>query len=115
LVALIVRPELNGDHTLDKLGIDGLHKTAVAGSDDARIHFFGVPYEAPCSFPSAGSRRRADSWGLSAIGRHWFDRGRRRSDGPCLPEGYRLDQSDPDILVLRRPDDSDVAFFSARG
>jgi len=47
LVALIVRPDLNGDHTLDKLGIDGLYKTAVAGRDDARIHFFRVPAETP--------------------------------------------------------------------
>ena len=53
--------------------------------------------------------------GRSRIGRHWFDRGRRRSGGPCLSEGYRLDQLDPDILVLRRPDNSDVAYFSARG
>jgi hypothetical protein len=33
-----------------------------------------------------------------------------------LPEfGYRLDESDPDLLVLRREDGSFVAAFSARG
>ncbi len=35
---------------------------------------------------------------------------------PKLPEGYRLDlASDPDSPVLRRPDGSAVAHFSARG
>jgi len=32
-----------------------------------------------------------------------------------LPPGYVLDASDPDVLVLRRPDGSSVAAFSARG
>jgi hypothetical protein len=31
-----------------------------------------------------------------------------------LPPGYRLER-DPDMLVLRRPDGSTVATFSARG
>ena len=35
---------------------------------------------------------------------------------PLLPEfGYRLDESDPDIVVLRRQDGAFVAAFSARG
>jgi hypothetical protein len=37
-------------------------------------------------------------------------------DVPLLPKiHYSLDESDPDILVLRRQDDSFVAAFSARG
>ncbi len=32
-----------------------------------------------------------------------------------IPEGYRLDRSDPDILTLRREDGSVVAHFSGRG
>jgi len=32
-----------------------------------------------------------------------------------LPTSYYLDESDPDILILRRQDDSFVAAFSARG
>jgi hypothetical protein len=32
-----------------------------------------------------------------------------------LPKHYHLDASDPDILVLRREDDSFVAAFSAMG
>lgn len=32
-----------------------------------------------------------------------------------LPEHYYLDESDPDILILRRGDGSFVAAFSARG
>lgn len=32
-----------------------------------------------------------------------------------LPPGYVLDASDPDVLILRRPDGSSVATFSARG
>jgi hypothetical protein len=41
----------------------------------------------------------------------------RRMEGPPkLPEGYRLDlSSDPDAPVLRRPDGTKVACFSARG
>ena len=34
---------------------------------------------------------------------------------PRLPSGYRLDRSDPDVLVLRRPAGWVVARFSARG
>jgi hypothetical protein len=35
---------------------------------------------------------------------------------PRLPEGFRLDlASDPDAPALRRPDDTVVARFSARG
>lgn len=32
-----------------------------------------------------------------------------------LPPGYVLDESDPDILILRRDDGSFVAAFSSRG
>jgi hypothetical protein len=32
-----------------------------------------------------------------------------------LPTSYYLDESDPDILILRRQDASFVAAFSARG
>ncbi len=35
--------------------------------------------------------------------------------GPSVPSGYRLDESDSDVLVLRRQDGSFVAAFSARG
>ena len=35
--------------------------------------------------------------------------------GPELPEGYYLDESDPDLIVLRRPDGSFVGAFSAEG
>jgi hypothetical protein len=31
-----------------------------------------------------------------------------------LPPGYRLDRSDPDVWVLRRPEGWVVAYFSAR-
>jgi hypothetical protein len=34
---------------------------------------------------------------------------------PCLPPGYRLDRSDPDLWTLRRPEGWVVAYFSARG
>lgn len=37
-------------------------------------------------------------------------------EDPRLPRfDYHLDRSDPDILILRRQDDSFVAAFSARG
>jgi hypothetical protein len=32
-----------------------------------------------------------------------------------LPPGYRVDHSDPDVLVLRCPDGAALARFSARG
>ena len=32
-----------------------------------------------------------------------------------LPPGYSLDESDPDILSLRRPDGTTAAVFSALG
>ena len=34
---------------------------------------------------------------------------------PRLPPGYALDRSDPDVLVLRCPEDTTIARFSARG
>jgi hypothetical protein len=34
---------------------------------------------------------------------------------PRLPPGYRLDHSDPDVLVFRCPRGTAVAHFSARG
>lgn len=34
---------------------------------------------------------------------------------PKLPSSYYLDESDPDILVLRRQDGTFVAAFSAQG
>jgi hypothetical protein len=37
------------------------------------------------------------------------------SKDPRLPSGYRVDRSDPDVLVLRCPHGTAVARFSARG
>ena len=34
---------------------------------------------------------------------------------PYLPSGYRLDETDPDEVVLRREDGSEVAVYSATG
>ena len=34
---------------------------------------------------------------------------------PYLPSGYRLDETDPDEVVLRRGDGSEVAVFSQTG
>jgi hypothetical protein len=37
-------------------------------------------------------------------------------EGPLLPKiDYYLDESDPDVVILRRQDGSFVAAFSARG
>jgi hypothetical protein len=38
-----------------------------------------------------------------------------RAEGPGLPAQYYLDESDPDVLVLRRQDGTFVAAFSAQG
>jgi hypothetical protein len=37
------------------------------------------------------------------------------AEGPALPTHYYLDESDPDVLVLRRQDGTFVAAFSAQG
>ena len=37
------------------------------------------------------------------------------AEGPGLPTHYYLDESDPDVLVLRRQDGTFVAAFSAQG
>jgi len=37
------------------------------------------------------------------------------SKEPRLPPGYSLDRSDPDVLILRCPNGTEVARFSARG
>jgi hypothetical protein len=39
----------------------------------------------------------------------------RRMDDAMLPPGYCLDESDPDIITLRRKDGTFVAAFSAQG
>ena len=40
---------------------------------------------------------------------------RMNDEPPRLPPGYSLDESDPDILALRRPDGTTAAVFSATG
>jgi hypothetical protein len=42
---------------------------------------------------------------------------RHEREGPewALPDSYYLDESDPDILILRRNDDTFVAAFSSQG
>jgi hypothetical protein len=41
-----------------------------------------------------------------------YERGKQE---PALTISYYLDESDPDILILRRQDDTFVAAFSAQG
>jgi hypothetical protein len=43
------------------------------------------------------------------------DREGSGAQGPGLPAHYYLDESDPDVLVLRRQDGTFVAAFSAQG
>jgi hypothetical protein len=43
------------------------------------------------------------------------EREARGVEGPGLPTHYYLDESDPDVVVLRRPDGTFVAAFSAEG
>ena len=43
------------------------------------------------------------------------ERHQRPLEDSSLPTTYYLDESDPDILILRRQDDTFVAAFSARG
>ena len=44
-----------------------------------------------------------------------MDNGPKEERGPCLPSGYTLDETDPDAIVLRRADGSEVGTFSAVG
>ena len=41
--------------------------------------------------------------------------GPREERGPYLPSGYHLDETDRDLVVLRREDGSEVAAFSSTG
>jgi hypothetical protein len=41
--------------------------------------------------------------------------GQGSPEEPRLPPGYSLDLSDPDVLVLRCPNGTEVARFSAQG
>jgi hypothetical protein len=41
--------------------------------------------------------------------------GRREERAPYLPFGYYLDETDPDVVVLRRPNGSEVAAYGAAG
>jgi hypothetical protein len=41
--------------------------------------------------------------------------GQGSPEEPRLPPGYRVDRSDPDVLVLRCPHGTAVARFSAQG
>jgi len=43
------------------------------------------------------------------------DRYESTEGAEALPESYFLDESDPDVLVLRRQDGTFVAAFSAQG
>jgi hypothetical protein len=43
------------------------------------------------------------------------EREARGAQGPALPTHYYLDESDPDVVVLRRQDGTFVAAFSAQG
>jgi hypothetical protein len=43
------------------------------------------------------------------------DNGPEEERGPYLPSGYTLDETDPDVIVLRRSDGSGVATFSVVG
>jgi len=57
-----------------------------------------------------------ERWSASVLADR--ERGRRQESGEGvadLPEAYYLDESDPDILVLRRQDSTFVAAFSAQG
>ena len=40
---------------------------------------------------------------------------REERRGAYMPSGYTLDETDPDAIVLRRPDGSEVGTFSAVG
>jgi hypothetical protein len=45
----------------------------------------------------------------------WLIGGTGSSREVRLPPGYSLDRSDPGVLVLRCPDGTELARFSARG
>jgi hypothetical protein len=59
--------------------------------------------------------RIGERWSASVLADR--QRGRRESGEGVgeLPESYYLDESDPEVLVLRRQDGTFVAAFSAQG
>jgi hypothetical protein len=56
---------------------------------------------------------RSKRWPVLADNKQ--ERHERGEQESALPPSYYLDESDPDILILRRPDDTFVAAFSAQG
>ena len=59
-------------------------------------------------------KRRIDARAAPGSGTH-EQRGELNGGSKASFVGYYLDESDPDILILRRRDDSFVAAFSASG
>jgi len=54
-------------------------------------------------------------WSLFVLADREQGRDDRRVDEWELPTAYYLDESDPDVLILRRQDGTFVAAFSAQG
>ena len=45
----------------------------------------------------------------------WDHEERPRKEAPYLPDGYTLDETtDPDLVIVRREDGSEVAYFGER-
>jgi hypothetical protein len=67
----------------------------------------------------AGRASGATGYLIAKRGSVLADRKQERHQRPleesALPISYYLDESDPDVLILRRQDDSFVAAFSAQG
>ena len=74
-----------------------------------------LPNQQSLCLPGRARRRHLEKWKRSEFVVADRERVRRESETVALSSSYFLDESDPDVLVLRRQGDAFVAAFSARG
>ena len=99
-------PRLPEGYSLNRTDEDG--PMALAREDDGRV---------VAVFPALTGAQEVEALAWELVGgTPPVDNGpREERRGPYLPSGYTLDETDPDAIVLRRPDGSEVATFSAVG
>ena len=100
-------PRLPGGYSLNRT--DKAGPVALAREDDGRV---------VAVFPALTSAKEVEAlaWELVGGTPPQMDNGpREERRGTYLPSGYTLDETDPDAIVLRRPDGSGVAAFFLGG
>ena len=98
-------PRLPEGYSLNYTDEDG--PMALASEDDGRV---------VAVFPALTSAEEVEALAWEIVGgTPPVDNDPKEERGTYLPSGYTLDETDPDAIVLRRPDGSEVGTFSAVG